>query len=152
MSLDRDGTFVDTVLAGWNGGVALNLAAATLKLALYTSALTPNFSQATPTYNVAPLNVGEVAGPGYTGPVTLVQTITESGIAPGTIKFTANSLSWTSASFTARGALIYISSLANRAFQVRCFGADLPVQDGTFTLNFHANGIWSVPLVGPVVV
>lgn len=151
--LDRDGTFVDTVLSGWNGGIVLNLATATLKFALYTSVLTPNFSQSGPTYNVSPLNVGEVSGPGYTpGGVSLTQTIAESGTAPGTIKFTASSISWPAASFTARGGLIYITSMSNRALQVRCFGADLPVQDGTFTVNWHTNGIWSLPLVGPVVV
>ncbi|RCG31994.1 hypothetical protein DQ384_05480 [Sphaerisporangium album] len=150
--LDRDGTFVDTVLKGWNGGHVLNLAGVSLRLALYTSALSANFSQVNPVYNVAPLNVGEVVGPGYDpGGKPLTQVIAESGTAPGTIKFTASPLAWPSASFIARGYLIYISSMANKAFQVRCFGVDLPVQDGTFTLNFHVNGIWSVPLVGPVV-
>lgn len=152
MALDRDGTFVDTVLKGWNGGIVLNLASATFKLALYTSALTADFSQVSPVYNVAPLDVGQVNGPGYTaGGVTLTQTIAESGTSPGTIKFTASSVSWTSASFTAHGSLLYLSSMSNRAFQVRDFGADYPVQDATFTINFHANGIWSVPLIGPVV-
>ena len=152
MALDRDGTFVDTVLSGWNGGIVLNLATVSTKFALYTNSLSANFSQVGPVYNVAPLNVGEVSGPGYTaGGVALTQTIAESGTSLGTIKFTALSVSWTSASFTAHGGLIYITSMSNRAFQVRTFGADLPVQDGTFTVNWHTNGIWSVPLIGPVV-
>ncbi len=152
MALDRDGTFVDTILSGWNGGLTPNWASATFKLALYTSTLTPNFSQAGPVYNVAPLNTGEVSGPGYTpGGVTLTQTIAESITAPGTIKFTAASVSWTSASFTTHGGLLYLSNMSNRAFQVRCFGADYTVQDGTFTITWHANGIWSIPLVGSVI-
>lgn len=152
MALDRDGTFVDTILSGWNGGLTPNWASATFKFALYTSSLTPNFSQVGPVYNVSPLNVGEVVGTGYTaGGVALTQTIAESGTAPGTIKFTASPISWTSASFTTHGGLLYLTSMSNRAFQVRCFGADYVVQDGTFTINWHANGIWSVPLIGPVI-
>lgn len=152
MALDRDGTFVDTVLKGWNGGLVLNLATVSLKLALYTNAVTPDFSQVNPVYNVSPLSVGEVVGPGYTaGGKALAQTIAESGTAPGTIKFTATSLAWTSASFITHGYLIYITSMSSRAFQMRTFGADLPVQDGTLTVTFHTNGIWSLPLIGPVV-
>lgn len=153
MALDRDGTFLDTILSGWNGGIVLNLSTATVKFALYTSSLTPNFSQVSPVYNVSPLNVGEVVGTGYTaGGVTLAsKTIAESGTSAGTIKFTADTVSWTSASFTTHGGLLYLSSMSSRALQVRCFGQDYTVQDGTFSVVWHANGIWSLPLIGSVI-
>jgi hypothetical protein len=152
MALDRDGTFVDPIVGSWTG-TALNLPAATIKCALFTSSLTPNFSQSSPAYGTSPLNSGEVTGTGYTaGGVTLTSvTLAENGSSLGTIRFTAAAVSWTSASFTAHGALIYLSSVSNKALTVRSFTQDLTVQDGTFTITWHTNGIWSVPLIGPVV-
>ena len=43
---------------------------------------------------------------------------------------------WASATFTARGALIYNSSKANRAIMVLDFGADKTVVTGNFTVTF----------------
>ena len=46
--------------------------------------------------------------------------------------------SWTSASFTARGCLIYNSSNSNKAVCVVNFGSDKTVTSGTFTIEFPA--------------
>ncbi len=43
---------------------------------------------------------------------------------------------WNSATFTARGALIYNSSKANRAVAVLSFGSDRAVSGGNFTVQF----------------
>jgi hypothetical protein len=45
-------------------------------------------------------------------------------------------VSFTSASFTANGALIYNSSQSNKAVAVIAFGGDKTVSSGTFTIQF----------------
>ena len=46
--------------------------------------------------------------------------------------------SWTSASFTANGALIYNATNGNKAIAVLAFGGDFTVTTGTFTIVFPA--------------
>lgn len=48
--------------------------------------------------------------------------------------------SWTSASFTARGVIIYNSSASNKAVYVGDLGGDQTVVNGTFTLVLPTNG------------
>jgi len=84
------------------------------KLALYvaTADLGANTAVYTP--------VGEVSGAGYTAGG---ETMTGISVSPqGFVNF-ANVV-WPVANFTARGALIYNSSKANRAVAVLDFGAD----------------------------
>jgi hypothetical protein len=84
------------------------------KLALYvaTADLGANTAVYTP--------VGEVSGAGYTAGG---ETMTGVSVSPqGFVNF-ANVV-WPVANFTARGALIYNSSKANRAVAVLDFGAD----------------------------
>lgn len=45
---------------------------------------------------------------------------------------------WTSATITARGALIYNSSKTNKAVCVLDFGSDITSTAGTFTVQFPA--------------
>lgn len=102
------------------------------KMALYTSAAT--LSAATTTYTT----VGEVVGTGYTaGGVTLngIQVVTDGTT---TILDWTTDPSWTNATITARGALIYNSSKANRAVYVLDFAADKTSTDGTFAVFFPA--------------
>jgi hypothetical protein len=47
--------------------------------------------------------------------------------------------SWTTATFTARGALIYNSSKSNKAIAVLDFGSDKTSTNGTFTVQMPAN-------------
>ena len=49
-----------------------------------------------------------------------------------------NDVSFTSASFTANGALIYNSSASNKAVAAIAFGGDKTVSSGTFTILFPA--------------
>jgi hypothetical protein len=51
---------------------------------------------------------------------------------------TFNDLSFTSASITARGALIYNTSATNKAVAVLDFTSDKVSTDGTFTIIFPA--------------
>ena len=81
-----------------------------------------------------------------TGYTTAGNTLTNTGVGVSTVtSFTDFSdTSWTSASFTARGCLIYNSSTitgltANAAVCSIDFGGDKTVSSGTFTIQFPTN-------------
>tara|TARA_R100000541_G_scaffold10661_1_gene18663 strand:- start:1774 stop:2193 length:420 start_codon:yes stop_codon:yes gene_type:complete len=111
-----------------------DLVADTIKIALFTSSA--SLGAATTAYSTT----NEVAnGNGYaTGGVTLTsRTVGTSGT---TAFFDAADPSWTSATFTANGALIYNSSNSNKAIAVLAFGGDFTVAGGTFQIVFPAAG------------
>ena len=109
------------------------------KIALYTNSTTID---TTTTAYGGPTN--EVAsGGGYT---TGGNTLTNTGVGTTTVtSFTDFSdTSWTSASFTARGCLIYNSSTitgltTDAAVCSIDFGGDKTVSSGTFTIQFPTN-------------
>lgn len=105
----------------------------TMKIALYTNSATLD---ATTTAYVATTGQGafEVTGTGYTiGGNTLAGTAISSDSGVAWITF--DNTSWASATFTARGALIYDSSKSNAAIAVLDFGSDKIVSTGTFTVQ-----------------
>jgi len=103
----------------------------TYKIALYTSAAT--LSAATTAYAVT----NEVSGTGYTaGGLTLTGFATSIDTGVAILDFTDPS--WTTATITARGALIYNSSKTNKAVAVLDFGADITATAGTFSVVFPA--------------
>ena len=110
-----------------------DLEADTLKIALYTSSAT--LGAATTAYSAT----NEISGTGYTaGGETLTSTtVATTGT---TAYFDADDPTWTSASFTARGALIYNSTNADKAIAVLDFGGDFTVSSGTFRIVFPAAG------------
>jgi len=111
-----------------------DLAADTLKIALYTSSASLDAS--TTAYTTS----NEVAnGNGYTtGGETLAnKTVSTSGT---TAFFDADDPTWTSASFTARGALIYNDTNGDKAIAILNFGGDFTVSSGTFRIVFPAAG------------
>ena len=109
------------------------LATDTIKIALYTSSATLNAT--TTAYSTS----NEVSGTGYTAAgVTLTSTTVATSST--TAYFDADDPSWTSASFTANGALIYNSSNSNKAIAVLAFGGDFTVAGGTFKIVFPAAG------------
>jgi hypothetical protein len=103
-----------------------------IKIALYTSAAT--LSAATTAYTTS----DEVVGTGYTaGGNTLTgATVSLSGT---TAYVDFSDTTWTTATITARGALIYNSSKSNKAIAVLDFGADKTSTAGSFTVQFPAN-------------
>ena len=108
-------------------------------IALYLNSATLN--AATDGY----ITSGEVAnGNGYTtGGVALASKTVEENSTSGV--FDAADPEWTSATFTARGALIYNKTLgdatsnARGAIAVLDFGGDFTVAGGTFKIVFPAN-------------
>ena len=108
----------------------------TFKVALYTGAA--SIGPTTTAYTTS----GEVTGTGYTagGNTLVISTSPTSGnntanVPTAYISF--NNTSWTSASFTARGALIYNSTVAgNPSVAVLDFGSDKTVSNDTFQIIF----------------
>jgi hypothetical protein len=84
----------------------------------------------------------EVTGTGYTaGGNTLTGATVRSSGTTAYVSF--DNTSWSSASFTSRGALIYNSSKANRSVAVLNFGSDKIVANGTLTIEFPTNDVTS---------
>jgi hypothetical protein len=102
------------------------------KIALYTSAASLDAS--TTVYTTS----NEVTGTGYTaGGNTLTgATVTLTGT---TAFVDFSDTSWSTATITARGALIYNSSKSNKAVAVLDFGSDKTSTGGTFTIQFPVN-------------
>ena len=101
----------------------------TYKIALYTSAST--LGAPTTAYTTT----NEVSGVGYTsgGQVLSGFSVTTSGTT-AILDFTTDP-SWENATITARGALIYNASKANKAVMVLDFGSDKSNSEGTFTIR-----------------
>jgi hypothetical protein len=111
-----------------------HLSSNTYKIALYTSSAT--LDKTTTAYTAT----NEVAnGSGYTTGGATLSGFT-SALTSDTANLTWTDPSWASASFTARGALIYNSSVSNKAVMVIDFGADVTATNGTFTVDLPASG------------
>jgi hypothetical protein len=104
--------------------------AQTFKIALYTSSATLNAS--TTAYSAT----NEVSGTGYSaGGNTL--TISTNPTTSGTTAYLSFSNStWSTATITARGALIYKSGGSNPAVAVLDFGGDKTSTAGDFQIQF----------------
>lgn len=101
----------------------------TFKMALYTSAAT--LSSATTIYS----SVNEVVGTGYTaGGINLTSNGVATGSGVAYVDFA--DATWAASTITARGAMIYNSSKANRAVLILDFGADKTSTVGDFSVVF----------------
>ena len=133
-------TFKEELLGGYHSFNASGdtPAGSAFKIALYTSSA--DLTTLTTVYTTS----AEVAsGGGYT---TAGEALTNTGVAKSTTtSYTDFSdVSWTSASFTARGCMIYNSSTISGLTTNACvctidFGGDKTVSSGTFTIQFPAN-------------
>lgn len=101
----------------------------TFKIALFTSSAT--LGAATTAYSAT----NEVVGTGYTAGGNTLTTV--APISSGTTAIADfNDTSWTTATITANGALIYNSSNSNKSVAVLAFGSDKTSTAGTFTIQF----------------
>lgn len=103
----------------------------TFKIALYTSSAT--LSSATSGYTAS----GEASGAGYTAGGA---TLTNVGVSlSGTTAFIDfDDVTWSAATISAAGALIYNSSQSNKAVAILSFGATYSSTNGSFTVTFPA--------------
>ena len=110
-----------------------DLVADTIKIALFTSSA--SLGASTTAYSTS----NEISGTGYSaGGVTLSSKVVTT--TSTTAYFDADDPTWTGASFTARGALIYNSTNSDKAIAVLDFGGDFTVRGGTFKIVFPAAG------------
>jgi hypothetical protein len=101
----------------------------TFKIALYTSSA--SFTAATTVYTTT----NEVTGTNYTAGGNTLVNITPT--TSGTTAFTDfNDTTWASSTITARGAMIYNSTNANRSVCILDFGSDKSSSAGDFTIVF----------------
>lgn len=101
----------------------------TFKIALYTSSATLGAS--TTAYTVS----NEVSGSGYTAGGNTLTNVTPT--SSGTTAFTDFAdTTWSTATITARGALIYNSTESDKAVCVLDFGSDKTSTAGNFTIVF----------------
>jgi len=101
----------------------------TFKIALYTSSATLGAS--TTVYTTT----NEVSGTGYTAGGNTLTNVTPT--SSGTTAFTDFAdTTWSTATITARGALIYNSTESNKAVAVLDFGSDKTSTAGNFTIVF----------------
>ena len=101
------------------------------KIALYTSSAT--LDATTTAYSAT----NEVAGTGYSAGGLALTNVTPT--TSGTTAYVDFSDAvWSTATITARGALIYNSSKSNKAVAVLDFGSDKTSTAGDFTVSFPA--------------
>jgi hypothetical protein len=101
------------------------------KISLYTSSAT--LDSATTAYTSS----NEVVGTGYTATGANLTSVTP--VLSGTTALCDfDDISWTTATITARGALIYNSSKSNKAVAVFDFGSDRISTSSTFLVTFPA--------------
>ena len=109
----------------------------TLKIALFTSVASLSAGTAAySTSNEVVSSGGYAPGGGTLTGVTISLGATSAGGGSAIIDFA--DISFTSTTFSARGALIYNSSNSDKAIAVLDFGSDKTSTNGTFTISFPA--------------
>ena len=104
------------------------------KLALYTSSATLNKST---TAYATTNEISNTSGSAYSAGGKTIVSVTPA--LDGTVAVCDFAdISFTSASFTANGCLIYNDTQADKAVCVVAFGGDKTVSSGTFTIQFPA--------------
>lgn len=101
----------------------------TFKIALYTSSAT--MGATTTAYSAT----NEVSGPGYTAAGNTLTNVTPTSSSTTAYTDFADT-TWSTATITANGALIYNSTNSNKAVVVLAFGADKTSTAGDFTIVF----------------
>ena len=109
----------------------------TFKIALYTAAATLDASTAvyTTTGEVSSSGTGYTAG-GNTLTISVTPVAANNSAGMPTSYWSFANTTWTGASFTARGALIYNSTEGDKSVAVLDFGSDKTVSNTTFQIVF----------------
>lgn len=105
-----------------------------LYMALYDGNATLTLSTTT-----AYTTTNEISGTGYVAGGKLLTGVTVNQGAEGYAYVSFTSLSWASATFTCRGAMIYNSTKSNKAIALLDFGSDKTVTARTFTVTMPVN-------------
>jgi hypothetical protein len=132
-------------------GLAVDFLLDSHKIALVTDSHTPDF--AAHDFYADITNELATAG-GYTQPGKIITGLTPTFVVSGTGTSTSlkydltTDQSWSSASFTARGAIWYADALASDPLLfAHTFGADFTATNGTFTIQLDAAGAFTIDMV-----
>ena len=106
----------------------------TFKIALFTSSA--SLGASTTAYSTSN-EITNASGTAYTAGGATLTSVTPA-LSGTTAVCDFADVSYTSASFTANGALIYNDTNADKACAVIAFGSDKTVTSGTFTIQFPA--------------
>ena len=104
------------------------------KLAMYTSSA--SLGAGTTAYSTSN-EISNTSGSAYTAGGKVIVSVTPA-LDGSTAVCDFADISFTSASFTANGCLIYNDTQADKAVCVVAFGSDKTVSSGTFTIQFPA--------------
>lgn len=126
--------------------LAIDLSLTSHKWALYTNTLSPDFSA-----NSAYSATNEITGTNYTAGGRAISvgggspTVTES--PTGTIMYDQTDMTWPTATFTARGGILYADALAgDNLIVAQTYGADITATAGTFTIQFASGGVLTLDI------
>lgn len=150
MTVTQSGLFTGVFAAALGTfQLALDLSAATNKVAMFTDAVTPVFdaAPAAAAYNAGAFASGEVSGAGYTagGALLTGQTV---NYGSGLMTYDAADTDWAASTISdARCALLYADGLAgNNAFCLINFGSDYSTYNGLFRIQWNSAGIFYLDL------
>ena len=101
------------------------------KIALYDNG-TATLGEATTAYTAT----GEIAGTGYTATGALLDSAAPTLSGSTMIQDFTTNPTWTTATFSADGSLIYYSGGSNQAIAVNNFGGTKTASGGDFQVNF----------------
>lgn len=114
-------------------------AADTFKIALFQGTVTGTYNATTTNYSNMTANTDEATGTGYTagGNTLTISSVPTSGASPATTAWLSfSNTSWTTATISSSGAMIYNSTQGNRSVCVLSFGGIVSSTAGTFTIQF----------------
>lgn len=107
----------------------------TFKIALIKASMAGTYGAASTNYSDITGNSDEASGTGYSaGGATLTRVDPSSSGTTGFTDFA--DVTWSTATITARAAMIYNTTSTNRAVCVNDFGADKSASGGDFTIVF----------------
>lgn len=128
----------------FNGLNPVDLDTDTIKVALVTSSYTPDFD----VHDFFDDVTNEVSGTGYTaGGATLTTPVVALNTSTDTANFDADDTSWTTATITARAAVVYKSTGTASTSPLIAyfdFGSDKVSTAGTFLITWAAGGLFTV--------
>lgn len=150
MAWGGSGWYADTLVdALGTDQIALNLALATHKLALYDNTVTPNYSTVDLSYSTS----GEIVGTGYTagGSAIASGTLVVSTTGGTFVVWDGNDVQWTSSTLTGvRGANAYADGLSPKRLILGIdFVSTYATASGTLLVAFSSNGIGRVNVISP---
>jgi hypothetical protein len=123
-----------------NNGAALNAEAEDLKGGMVTNTHTPDFT----VHDFYADITNEVTGTGYTAGGNVI-TGTEITLSGGVLTYDANDASWaTSTIANARAEFGYHDAVADELLFMSAFAADASSAGGTFLIQRHASGIYTI--------